>query len=188
MYISKSYTDVRRFGPNKGIPMLHLQVETNRTSTEDAIRQVLDSSVGLDWVFVKGDNVQGLGSFIKGLAQCKLNIEVELSTLGTAPGWISIPNNVLVHHNPESSFNYFTLKSNSDYILFKAKTDKEIIGLKAIYEDQKLTPCGKWLVVDKKVYWAGYALTVQYGRCRMSLEENNESVEIRDPKDILSVS
>ena len=186
MHIVNAHSDVRKFGPNKGLPMLHLKVGSNKDSTSDLLKQVLDSTSGLDWVCIKGDNVQGLGNFVKGLMEFRINIEMDLSTKGKAPGWINAPNNVLVDYDPESEFAYFSLR-REDYIIFKAKTEEDIESLKFIYEDLKLTPCNKWLIVDPKIYWLGYKLTIRYPRCRMSLEEQQESMKIRDPKDIISI-
>ncbi len=186
MHIIRSYSDVRKFGPNRGIPMLHLKLGSNSQSTSDTLKQILDNFTSLEWIYIKGDNIKGLGSLLKGLMEFRINIELELVTQGPAPGWINAPNNVLVKYDPESDFHYFTLR-REDHIIFHAKTEEDIKTLDTIYEDLKLTPCSKWLIVNPEIYWSAYHLTIKYQRCRMSLEEKDESVEVRDPKDIISV-
>ena len=178
MNITKSYSDVRQFGPNRGVPMLHLEVDDTKKPLTDLLKQVLDTSPTPGWIFIKGDNVQGLGSFLKALTEFRINIELQLETDRIAPGWINSPNNVLIPYKSNSSFNYLTLRQEKDFILFKAKTTEELETLYPVYEDWKLTPATKWLLVSKEIYWSAYDLVIKYPRCRMSIKEANGYVKV----------
>ncbi len=178
MDITKSYSDVRKFGPNRGIPMRHLEVNGNKGNTNDILKDIVDTNFKLDWIFIKGDNVQGLGTFLKGLAQFRVNIEVQLETLDPAPGWIVGPNNILLPYKAESRFNYFTLRPEKDFILFKASTTEELEELFPVFYELRFTPAIKWLLVSEDIYWSAYDLVIQYPRSRMSIKEGNHHVKV----------
>ena len=180
MNITKSYSDVRQFGPNRGIPMLHLEIDDILKKPQDELlKQVLDSTRSVGWIYIKGDNVPGLGSFLKALiTEFRINIELQLDTDRPAPGWINSPNNVLIPYHPNSSFNYLTLRQEKDFILFKAKTPEDLEALVPVYENWKLTPATKWLLVSEDIYWSAYDLVIKYPRCRMSIKEVNSYVKV----------
>ncbi len=177
MDISKSYSDMRQFGPNRGIPMLHLEINDNKRDTADLLKSIVDRSEILEWVYIKGDNFRGLGGFLKALIlDFKLKVEVELKTLETTPGWINSVNNVLIPYKAESKFNYFSLKQDKDFIIFKAETSKDLEDLVPIFYDLRFSPATKWLLVSEDIYWSAYDLVIKYPRCRMSIKEGNHYV------------
>ncbi len=178
MDIERSYIDVRQFGPNRGIPTLHLEINDNRKPTADLLKDILDIDEMPDWVFIKGENVQGLGAYLKGLVEFNLSIELYLKTTDKGPSWINSVDNVLIDYNNDSDFNYFLLRQNKDFLIFKAETEEDVKNLYPIYKELNLLPCTKWLLVSEKVYWSAFELTTKFKRCRMSLKEPNNHVRV----------
>lgn len=163
--------ECRLFGPNAGEPVLRLDIEEGSGTTEENTKLVLDTIGRLEWIYIRGDMVKGLSSFINALGQLKIKIELDLKATGSTPSWINKPDLVFLRYENNLNFNYFTLRKK-DAILFKVISLDTLDNVKDIFEELTLTPSIKWIISSADYYGDCFELVTKYPRCRLTREED----------------
>lgn len=160
----------REFGPNQGIPTIHIEVEEGSDKVEDLLFRVVNGSGNLKNVFVGYRIVKGLHAFLSGLNSMKFDLEIQFLGDCETPSWLNSPSLVLVNYISDSKFNVFSLR-REDFILFDINTKIDLEKAKLVFEETYLTPATKWLIVPRDLYLEGYELVLSYLRTRISIKE-----------------
>ena len=170
MKISSLVIKPREFGPNIGIPTIHINVDEGSENIEDLVSTVVFSGGSVKNVYVGPKIVKGMSAFLTALNSVKFNLEVQIGGNCSTPSWLNGPDLVLVDYTKTKGFNYFSLRK-SDFIIFRVNTSEELEEVKGIFEENKLTPATKWLIISEDLYKEGFELVSSYLRTRISVEE-----------------
>lgn len=169
MQITSISKKPREFGPNQGIPTVHIEVGEGSEKIENLVLSVINVAGMSTRVFVGYKVVKGLSAFLTALNSVKFDLEVQILGNCQTPGWLNSPELVLANYVGNSSFNYYSLRK-LDFILFDIDTSEQLEEAKLVFEEHKLTPATKWLLVPQDLYFEGYKLVTSYLRTRICIK------------------
>lgn len=177
--VEKIYEGVRLEGVNYGLPMTFVKLgEGNDYSSGDDLLKDIVMFTKCNWVCLLGkDTTQvGMGNIVKALASMDLSIEVEQDGRTRTPGWMHSVERWLVDYIEGGPFNYFALRTQ-DMVRFVIGHQGDLLELTTVFEDLKMCPATKCLVVlrqpkpgkNKELYQKAFELSRKYDRTRVYL-------------------
>jgi len=172
MIITSMQRKPRAFGPNEGIPMLHVEVEEGTKKVEDLVLSTLEKASGLPGVFVGYKVVPGLGLYMEALSKMGLSVELQIVGDVRTPGWLNGPDLVFVDYRETPGFNYYSLRKK-DFIVYSVEDREDLDKFRDFSEEHKLTPATKWILVPKDLLDEGFLIVSEHLRCRVSVREEN---------------
>ena len=130
--VEKFYEAVRLEGLNCGLPCTFVKFGPGEQfgKVEDFVGKVVRLA-RFKWVVLLGEGTtqQGMGTAVRGLWQCNLSSEFEVSGLRKDPSWLHSVNKWTVDYVEDPVFNYGSLRSG-DMIRFKVSNFDDLDSLK----------------------------------------------------------
>lgn len=126
--VEKFYEATRLEGLNCGLPCTFVKFGPGEqfSKVEDFVGKVVRLA-RFRWVVLLGEGTtqQGMGTAVRGLWQCNLSSEFEVSGLRKDPSWLHSVNKWTVDYVEDPVFNYGSLRSG-DMIRFHVKDFKDL--------------------------------------------------------------